>query len=126
MRSAKLYLYLLGICILLAGLAGAAIIYFAAGDDRADTIAYEFVGGQAYAITAQDSKAYRHELERFGGKAAVFADDLNRWFAGWWSAKGLACLLAALSVGAALVCFRAAQRAAPGPDRQPPADTGQG
>jgi len=120
-RSRQIYLYLIGTCILLAGLAGSAIIYFDAGDNNADTVGYEFVGGQTYAVTAQDSKAYRHELERFGGKAAVFADDLNRWFASWWSGKGLAYLLAALSVGVALVCFRAGRRLSPGQDWQLPA-----
>jgi hypothetical protein len=108
-RTRRIYLYLIGACILFAGLAGSAIIYFNAGDDSADTIGYEFVNGQAYALSAQDSKVYRHELERFGGKAAVFADDLNRWFTSLWAGKRLACLLAGLAIGAALVCFRAAR-----------------
>ncbi len=120
MRPRQIRLYLIGVCILLVGLIGSALIYLNAGDDQADAIGYEFVGGQAYAITTQDSKAYRHDLERFGGKAAVFADDLNRWFASLWAGKRLAFLVAALSVGAALVCFRVA--CSPTPDRPPPAD----
>jgi hypothetical protein len=108
-RPRPIHLDLIAACILLAGLAGSAIIYFNAGDEGADTIGYEFAGGQSYAVSAHDSKAYRHELERFGGKAAVFADDLNRWFASCWSGKGLAGLIAALSVGGALVCFRMAR-----------------
>jgi len=119
-RRRQIFLYLIGVCILLAGLAGSAIIYLNASDDNADTIGYEFVGGQSYAVTAQDSKAYRHELERFGGKAAVFADDLNRWFASWWSGKGLAYLLAAFSVGGALVCFQVARGSSAREGRQLP------
>ena len=122
MRSTRrqVFLVLIGACILFAGLAGSTIIYFNASADGADTIGYEFVGGQSYAVSAQDSKAYRHELERFGGKAAVFADDLNRWFASWWTGKRLAYLLAAFSVGAALVCFRAARALSSEVDRPPP------
>jgi hypothetical protein len=118
-RTRQICLYLIGACILLAGLAGAAAIYVNASDDGADTIAYEFVGGQSYVVTAQDSKAYRHDLERFGGKAAVFADDLNRWFAGLCTGKPLACIVAAFSIVLALVCFRAAA-VAHGPERPPP------
>lgn len=120
MRPRQICFYLIGACILLAGLAASAVIYLNAGDDRGDAIGYEFSGGQTYVVTAQDSKAYRHDLERFGGKAAVFADDLNRWFASLWAGKRLACLLAALSVGVALVCFRVAR--SPAPDRHPSAD----
>ena len=119
-RRRQICLYLIGACILLAGLAGSTIIYLNASDDNADTIGYEFAGGQTYAVTAQDSKAYRHELERFGGKAAVFADDVNRWFASWWSGKGLAYLLATLSVGVAFVWFWVARGLSAGEDRQLP------
>jgi hypothetical protein len=121
-KTRQICFYLIAACILFAGLAAAAVVYLSAADDRADAIGYEFVDGQAYVITAQDSKAYRHDLERFGGKAAIFADDLNRWFASLWTGKRLACLLAALSIGIALVCFRAARSLSQGENRRlPPA-----
>ena len=124
-RTRQICLCLIGTCILFAGLAGAVALYVSAGDERADTIGYQFVGGQAYAVTAQDSKAYRHDLERFGGKAAVFADDLNRWFASVWTGKPLACILAVLAIALALVCFRAAARLPPVLERPPPDTDGR-
>ena len=92
---------------LLAGLLAAAAIALTASDDAGDALGYEFIDGQAYAIEASDSKMYRHELERFGGKAAVLADDLNRWFSSLWRGKRLAITVAFLSAALALLVFRA-------------------
>ena len=94
--------------ILLTGLLAAAAIYLTAPEDSSDVLGYEIIDGNAYAITASDSKMYRHDLERFGGKAAVLADDLNRWFSGLWRGKRLATTVAVLSVVLALGFFRAA------------------
>ena len=107
----QLSLYLAGAFILLAGLAGATFAYLTAVDDPGDAIGYEIVDGNVYVIAASDSKLYRHDLERIGGKAAVFADDLNRWFSGLWRGKKLAYTLALLAIGGSLACFRAAHRA---------------
>ena len=75
------------------------------GEDRpADVLGYEFAGGEAYELQVSDSKRYRSDLERIGGKAAVFADDLNRWFAGLWQGRRLAWTIASLSTIAALGC----------------------
>ncbi|WP_301101126.1 hypothetical protein [Propionivibrio sp.] len=106
----QIRLYLLGACILFAGLLGAVAIYVTASDDNSNAIAYEIVNGEAYAIMAYESKSYRHDLERFGGKAAVMADDFNRWFSGLWMGKRLAYTLAVLATGIALGCFVAARR----------------
>jgi hypothetical protein len=106
----QIRLYLIGAFILLTGLIGAVSIYLMATDDSSDAVGYEFVDGKAYPILANESKTYRHDLERFGGKAAVMADDLNRWFTGLWKGKRLAITLAVLSTGAALAFFWAARR----------------
>ena len=103
-------LYQISAAILLAGWLGAAAIYATAPDDDGDALGYEFVDGVAYPILTYESKKYRHDLERFGGKAAVMADDLNRWFAGLWVGKHLAYTLATLASGAALACFLTARR----------------
>jgi len=99
-------LYLIGVAIFMAGLLGAAVIYFTLPDDQGDVLGYEIVDGNAYAIMASDSKMYRHDLEHFGGKAAVFADDLNRWFSGLWKGKRLARTVAVLAIVLALGFFR--------------------
>ena len=108
--TTKRRLYLIGTIILLAGWIGAAAIYATAADENSDALGYEFVDGVAYPIPAYESKKYRHDLERFGGKAAIMADDLNRWFAGLWVGRHLAYTLATLASGAALACFVAARR----------------
>jgi len=109
-RARRTRLYLIGAAILLAGWLGAAAIYVNAGDERSDALGYEFVDGVAYPILAHESKRYRSDLERFGGKAAVMADDFNRWFSGVWVGKHLAYTLAVLATGAALVCVLTARR----------------
>ena len=103
-------LYLAGAAILLAGWVGAAAIYTGSSDENSDALGYEFVDGVAYPILAYESKSYRHDLERFGGKAAIMADDFNRWFSGLWIGKRLAYTLATLATGAALACFLTARR----------------
>lgn len=103
-------LNLIGVAILLTGWLGAAAIYASAADENSDALGYEFVDGVAYPILAYESKSYRHDLERFGGKAAIMADDFNRWFAGLWVGKHLAYTLATLATGVALACFVTARR----------------
>jgi hypothetical protein len=108
----------IGALILVAGLVLAALIFLAADDEQRDVLGYEFAGGTSYAVPASDSKMYRHELERFGGKAAVFADDLNRWFASLWHGRRLALLVALVALVLAAAFFRAASRRTDTADRQ--------
>jgi len=49
------------------------------------------------------SKQYERQVEMLGGKAAVLATDLTRWFSGLWQGKPLAYTVACLTVLAALV-----------------------
>jgi hypothetical protein len=98
--------YRIALVVFLLGQACAAVLYFIASE-RTDAFGYEIIGGKVFAIQASDSKMYRHELERFGGKAAVMADDLNRWYFGLWKGKRLAQTVALLSFGVAFVIFRA-------------------
>ena len=65
--------------------------------------------GNVYAVQPGDSKMYRHELERFGGKAAVLADEFERWFSGLWKGKRLAGTVAVISLLVALGFFNAAR-----------------
>lgn len=105
-----LCLYLLGAAIMLAGLFAAVAIYQTASDADSDVLRYEIIDGTAYAVLAGDVKSYRSDLERFGGKAAVFADDFNRWFASLWLGKSLAYTVGALSCGLGLLFLRAAHQ----------------
>ena len=109
-EARRLWLTLIGAGILILGLLGAVAVYVTASDEDAEILAYEFVDGAAYPVLASESKSYRHDLERFGGKSAVLADDIQRWFGGLWHGKRLAYTLALVSVVIAFFCLRAARR----------------
>ena len=123
-RAKRLWLTLIGAGILIFGLLGAVTIYVTAADQEAETLGYEFVDGVAYPILASESKSYRHDLERFGGKSAILADDVQRWFGGLWHGKRLAWTLALLCTVIALFCLRAARRL-PGDHRPRTSDARQ-
>ena len=106
----RFWLKLIALMTLLVGLSASAWIFHEAEEDTSDVIGYVIVDGQSYPVTTRDSKLYRYNLERFGGKAAVFADDLNRWFKSLLHGRPLAIVTALSSIGIALVCFRAARR----------------
>ena len=73
--------------ILLAGFGGAAILYLTAREAPADPFA-EF----------EKSKKFAYELERMGGKAALVANDFNKWFAGLWQGESLAYTIAVITI----------------------------
>ena len=108
-------LYLAAVAVLAIGLLGAAAIYLAAGDDAGDAMGYAVVNGQVYAIPGT-TKSYTHELQRFGGKAALLFDDFNRWFAGLWRGKNLALTVAWISIAVSFALYVVAGRLPASPD----------
>lgn len=121
----RIRLRLIGALILIAGLTGASLVFMTASDAGNDADGYEIVGNHAYPISPRDSKSYIHDLEMYGGKAAVFADDFNRWFEGLWHGRQLAYTLAALAIGLALVCFLAANHLQEAESPKQSADTNE-
>jgi hypothetical protein len=109
------YLYLVSIMILLAGIGSALWIYQSAEDDSSNNLGYEIVGGYVYSTTPNNTKKYSHDLELYGGKAAVLADRLSRWYSGLWHGKSLAftvaCIALLLSAGVYLGARHVASRA---------------
>jgi len=100
-------LFLLALGILVIGLvAGGAIYLFA---DEPEATAYVIIGDTAYPVDPATSKAYRRQLERYGGKMAVVFDDINRWLAARFQGKQLGVTIALTSVAAALVLFAVAR-----------------
>jgi hypothetical protein len=73
--------------ILLSGLGSALAIYLTAAEAPVDPFA-EF----------EKSKKFAYELERMGGKAALAANDLNKWFAGLWQGETLAYTVAVITL----------------------------
>ncbi|MDA8100465.1 MAG: hypothetical protein M0042_12685 [Nitrospiraceae bacterium] len=88
-RNLKKRLFISSIIVLLIGIACDIPIYITAPDEDEDG-AYEIVGGKIYPAGQEKSKRYIHDLERYGGKAAVLADEMNRWFESLWYGKNLA------------------------------------
>jgi hypothetical protein len=100
-------LYLISAIILVVGLGSAIFIYRTAMNDSSSS-GYEVVGGFVYSDTGENSKKYVHDLELYGGKAAVLADEFMRWFAGLWHGKSLAFTLACITILISLGVFFAA------------------
>lgn len=106
-------LLLISAFIALIGLGSAVAIYLVADDDAEGGPGYEVVGNKIYPAMQERSKKYRHELELYGGKAAVLADEFNRWFDGLWRGRTLAFTVAALSWLVAFGFFVAARNVHP-------------
>ena len=81
-------------------MASALGIYLAAADDAGNAALAEMHG----------SKPYVHQLERFGGKAAVMFDQFNRWFAGLWEGRQLGVTVAWITIVVAAAMFLVARR----------------
>jgi len=77
-------------------------------NDSSSAAGYEVIGGFIYPNAGENSKKYIHDLELYGGKAAVLADDLMRWFAGLWHGKSLAFTIACVTIFISLWVFFAA------------------
>ena len=92
-------LYLACALVLLLGLGAAVLIYFSVDDAPAAGMSYIVVDGVAHPVDPALSKTYVRDLQRFGGKAAVLFDELNRWFASLWRGKAIAITVAWLSFG---------------------------
>ncbi len=107
-------LNLLGTVILIVGLALSAWLMQSAGGDQGNVVGYEVVDGKVIAVSPSDSKIYRADLERFGGKASILADEFNRWFASLWHGEKLALIIALITVGASFTCFWKAQHGGEG------------
>lgn len=81
-------LRLIAILVLLVGLASSAAIWLTAEDAVVSSMIAEF----------KLSKLYRHELEAYGGRVTVLADDFMRWVDGLWHGKQLAVTVAVITL----------------------------
>lgn len=91
-------LALISAIILLVGLGSAVLIYLTAEDYSDNVLGYEATGGDVYPVTPENSKMYGHDLELFGGKAAVLANEFRHWFIGLWHGKTLAYTIACIAI----------------------------
>lgn len=94
--SKESFLKIISTIILLVGLGSAIIIYLTADNDTDNVASYEVVNGELY--PSLPSKKYEHDLEQFGGKSAVFANDVRLWFIGLWHGESLAVTIAFITI----------------------------
>ncbi len=99
----RTWLNIISAVILVAGLGSAIWIYQTAENKPYGALGYEQGDGSAYAVMPEDSKKYLRDMELYGGKANVVADEIRRWFFGLWEGKSfayaLACIAIAISFG---------------------------
>lgn len=80
--------------ILLIGLAGAVTIYFLAEESPENPFS-DF----------ENSKRFTHEVEIMGGKSALIANDLSKWFSGLWHGQQLAYSVAIITIVVAVFYY---------------------
>ena len=91
--------------MLAVGFASALVIYFTAEDEPETGVGYVIVNGGVYVIPYSASRTYVRDLERFGGKAAVLFDELNRWFAARWHGRALGITVAWIAIALAALLY---------------------
>lgn len=89
-------LNLISAIILLVGLGSAGAIYVTAHNESDENPEYTIVGDKVY--HAVPTKMDVRNLELYGGKGLVLADDIMRWFQGLWHGKSLAGTIACISI----------------------------
>jgi hypothetical protein len=119
LSSLQLSLYLIAAAVLLVGLLSAGLIYRTAAEQENSAIGFQIVGGNAYAVAPGDSKAYRRDMELYGGTSGILIADFNRWLGSLWHGKRLAYVLAVFSVALAYICFSVARGQMPDPPENP-------
>ena len=71
------------------------------------------MGDNAYLIAPENSKKYVHDLELYGGKANVLANEFMSWFVGLWHGKSLAFTVACITIFISLGFFLVARTSPP-------------
>ena len=101
----RAWLRLASIIILLAGAVSAVLIYWSAVNAPADESGYEVIGGFVYPGGGQYNKKYIHDLQLYGGNAAMLSDQFMRWFSGLWHGTQLAYTVAIIAAVLSFVTF---------------------
>ncbi len=105
----RTWLYLISAAVLLGGLVGSLLVYRAAANEETAVSSYEVIGGFVYPGGGAYNKRYVHDLQVYGGNAALLADRFTRWFNGLWRGTSLAYTVAVISLVLSFVAFIAAR-----------------
>ena len=106
--------------ILAVGLCTAALIYQFADDVPDASLGYTVVNGTLYPLATSDSKNYRRDLQRLGGRSALVFDDFYIWLTRLWQGKRLGKTVAWISILVALGIFLFARSLPEGGDTDRP------
>jgi hypothetical protein len=116
----RTWLYVTSAVILLVGLVSAVLIYRVAMNESTGDSGYEIVGGFVYPGGGGYTKKYVHDLQLYGGNAAMLADRFTRWFSGLWHGTSLSYTVAAIAFVLSFGVFVAANNVSPAkPDVRP-------
>lgn len=91
----------IAVVMLIVGLATSVAVYLTAAPDEDDPL-HDF----------EQTKKYFADVERAGGKTALFSAELSRWFSGLWHGQSLAFTIAILTTVAAVGYVFVARRLA--------------
>ncbi len=94
-KNPQTRLYLISAIMLVAGLGSSLLIYLAAGNASDNVPDYG----------PETSRMFTHDLELYGGKVNVLANELSNWFVGLWQGKTLAFTVACITIFVSLVFF---------------------
>jgi hypothetical protein len=122
----RLFLQIISLIVLLAGLGLAVHIYRSADHVPRNVLGYEEGGGVVYPDMPDDSKKYLRDMELYGGKANVLMDQFRRWFIGVWHGKSLALIIAGMAVFLSVGIFYIANRLSDGNGKGDPEGNSQG
>ena len=114
-------LRVLGVLVLVGGLASAVWLYAQAPDTPA-TIAIDNDTGLEDGLQPEDFKAYSHDMEAFGGKIWILFAKLRRELAALGQGRPLAVLVGVLSLVVGVTLLRAAGSTPVSPDAMDRAD----
>ncbi len=110
-KDIRTRLRLISFAILAIGAVSAVAIYWSAANAPEDS-GYEILGENIYPGGGYDKK-YVHDLQLYGGSAAVLSDQFMRWFNGLWHGTQLAYTVAVIAVVLSFVTFVVANNISP-------------
>jgi len=105
MEVLKKRLYVISVIVLVIGLSSAIGVYLTAKNNSDSTFGFEVINGNVYPIDPENSKRYIHDLERYGGKANVLANEFISWFLGLWHGTSLAYSIGCITILVSFGCY---------------------
>ena len=106
--TARRRLTIIAAVLLVVGLSSALLVFINAGDEQDGALSYVIINGRAYPIMPGESKSYRHDVELYGGKWSLVADDFSRWFSSLWRGRRLTYTLGTVTLLSAAAVYLAA------------------